>query len=228
MSTVAAVEGHTDRLAPRPLRDPCFGNPEPIDTEAVPGAAPQFTIEPFIGHRIWRLVPGTMAGDRPEHPLLQSATRTLIWEGPTVEASCLRRRRAMGPHTGEPGPALGCACGIYALKRPQPPPRPWVWAQGRIALSGRVLEGALGYRANRGRVLGPMRMIIGAADPQCLQPMCSRPATWMRIGPRVYLPRCDAHLRPENRQITNLALDEFLRHAAVSFAERYGVEMQGE
>ena len=152
----------------------------------------------------------------------------MAWEGPVVEADCLSRRRAHRPHPGEPSPALACACGVYALEQPEPPPRPWVWAQGRIALSGRVLEGTLGYRANRGRVLGPMRLIIGASHPQCLQPMCSRPATWMRVAPRPCLPRCSAHLRPANDQITDLPLDEFLWHAAASFAERYGVETQGE
>jgi len=228
MSRVLTIEGHIDRPAPRPLRNPYSGNPGAMDTETTPGTGPQLTIEPFVGHRIWRLVPGAIAGDRPERPLRQSVARSLVWEGPTVEAACLNRRRALRPHPTEPSPALGCACGVYALKQPQPPPRPWVWAQGRITLSGRILEGSLGYRAGRGRVLGPMRLIIGAAKPQCLQPMCSRPATWMRVGPRVYLPRCDAHLRPENQQMASLPLDEFLRHATASFAERYGVEIQGE
>ena len=69
MSTVLAAEGHIDRPAPRPLRDPHVGNPEPMDTEAAPGTAPLLTIESFAGHRIWRLVPGTIVGDRPERPL---------------------------------------------------------------------------------------------------------------------------------------------------------------
>ncbi|MCJ7726538.1 MAG: hypothetical protein MUP76_09165 [Acidimicrobiia bacterium] len=212
---------------PGPARNPYFGSGEPIDDETTPACSPALTIEPFIGHRLWRLVPGTVVGDRPEHPILRSATRGMLWEGPTVTASCPARRDRGRLHPTEAVPAQGCVCGIYALKRPAPPPRPWAWAQGPIALTGRVLEGRLGYRAERARIIGPLVLSLGGVRPTCLKPSCRRPADWVRVGPRLYLPRCTAHLQPEVDGMFNLPLDEFLRNASESFGERYGIGIEG-
>lgn len=212
---------------PRPVRNPYFGSGEPIDDETSPSTAPALTIEPFIGHRLWRVVPGTVIGGRPEHPVLRSTTRSLNWEGPELTATCRAQTDEGRPHPTEAVPARGCVCGIYALKQPTPPPSPWVWARGPIALTGRVLEGRLGYRAERGRIIGPLRLSLGGERPTCLKPSCRRPADWVRVGPRLYLPRCEGHLHPEVNGMFNLRLEEFLHHAAESFAMRYGVGLEG-
>ncbi|MCB2222806.1 MAG: hypothetical protein KQH83_01425 [Actinobacteria bacterium] len=221
MHLVASLE---DAAGPA---NPYFGSGEPIDDEAVPRPDPRLTIEPFVGHRLWALTPGTAAGDRPEHPLLRSTTRRVVWEGPDHTAACLHRSGRDRPHPTEAVPAVGCRCGLYALKRPAPPPRPWVWAVGRVSLTGRVLEGTLGYRAERGRVLGPLRLSIGGDHPTCLRPGCRRPASWMRIGPSLYLPRCDRHLRAHADRLLDVPMDDFLEAAARSLAARYGARVEG-
>jgi hypothetical protein len=117
-------------------------------------------------------------------------------------------------------------CGIYAMKTPMQPPRPWVWAHGRVELSGKVFEGERGYRAERARVTGPLEIIAGAGPrPECLKPMCGRDAEWIRIGPTLYLPRCRDHLEPPG-SFRNVRLDEFMTMTAAAFAVRYGVTIK--
>lgn len=101
--------------------------------------APQLTIEVFVGHRVWRLVP------RAGEPMLASATNGDPWPGPELEAVCLSgvllqprdRREVPDPHPGEGCPALDCSCGVYASKTAVNPPTRRVWAAGRVRLWGK-------------------------------------------------------------------------------------------
>jgi hypothetical protein len=201
-----------------------------IDPEQSQSAS--LTIDPFVGYRLWRLVPAGRYGDDPGDPILTSATTNTIWEGARQIAGCRTRlpirvgRSTIRPHPERPAPALDCRCGIYAMKHPMRPPRPWMWAHGAVELSGMVFEGSRGFRAGRARIIGPLEIIVGTGSrPECLKPLCPRPAEWIRIGPTLYLPRCRQHLEPPG-SFVNLPLTDFLDRVAASFAVRYGVTIK--
>lgn len=221
-----SLRGSDDRFP----REQGVGGAWAIDPEGT--QAPSFTIDPFVGHRLWRVAPAGRYGNEPGDPILTSATTSTIWEGPRHVAGCRTRlplrigRSTLRPHPEQPAPVLGCRCGIYAMKDPMRPPRPWMWAQGSVELSGIVFEGSRGYRAERARIVGPLEIIAGmGCRPACLKPLCPRRADWIRIGPTLYLPRCDDHLEPPG-SFTNLPLMDFLDRVAESFAVRYGVTIK--
>jgi hypothetical protein len=106
------------------------------------------------------------------------------WDSPEHEARCLSRRTgpdaADVPHTdGRCGPP---PCGLYCFKEPEQlvaafglPRGADRWVMGLVSLSGKVVEHARGYRAQKARVLaaavvgrGQMIRIEGDARLQAL------------------------------------------------------------
>ena len=123
---------------------------------SIPSGPP---IEQWIGDqellawRAWRLAL-CIPGRRDYYgPRLLSLTATCIWNGPVVTAS-------------PPRDDVETPSGIYALKpcildRSQLPTMECCWVIGWVALSGRVVEHALGYRAERA-VVRELRLGVGA------------------------------------------------------------------
>lgn len=101
---------------------------------------------PFRGYRVWRIHEGAIWGNQ------------VVWTEPELEGRCLRSI----PGDDVPHPVDRCgppACGIYAVKSLDMFP-PGVAATemrdsvvGVVALSGKVVEHELGYRASRARVV---------------------------------------------------------------------------
>lgn len=227
-----AHHASSDRDGPRQVPPP---GAEPADVWGIGadgGEEPSLTIEPFLGYRLWRVAPAGRYAENPAEPILTSAATTTVWERRDQRAGCRirlpsrRGRHTLRPHPERPAPVIGCRCGIYAMKTRMRPPRPWMWAHGPVELSGVVYEGTRGYRAERARLLGPLQLIAGTgASPECLKPLCRRPAEWIRVGPTLYLPRCSDHLEPAGT-FTNLPLPRFMMLAAEAFAVRYAVAIQ--
>lgn len=180
------------------------------------------TIESFTGHRLWRVAP--VAGE----PMLASVTTGDSWSGPTQEARChagvqlipRERRPDSGSHPGKAAPVIDCSCGLYASKEPTSPPQRMAWAAGQVRLTGRVLEGERGYRAERAEMVGDLRLIIGMGPgpAMCTTPPCREPATRVRMGSTSYLGRCSRHASDES-----MALDQFAGFVDAAFRKRYGV-----
>jgi hypothetical protein len=98
------------------------------------------------------------------------------WPGPEMEATCKKLPLNPDvPHTdvrcGEP------RCGIYAAKRPDPIfeeiPSEGGWAIGLVALSGKIVEHDLGFRAQRARVEAIVIQhdghVLAAEEPQIVR-----------------------------------------------------------
>ena len=111
--------------------------PEPV-TGGEPSPRGFWSPVPILGFRMWQLAADGVYG----------AVRR--WDGPRLEAVC--RRGPGAPHEDE------CRCGIYAWSdvpgvwRARVPPLP-IGVYGLVALSGKVIEHALGYRAQRAEVV---------------------------------------------------------------------------
>lgn len=192
----------------------------------------RLTIDPFIGYRLWRVSPGTVLGDRWDRPVLSSAIFIHHWDGPVETAVCTALKRFAGQpdrsaHRGEQAPVPWCRCGVYAMKTPMTPSRPWIWAHGKVRLWGKVLEGDKGYRASQAQVIGPLGLWAGFGPTStCLVPGCPHPATAVRVTQSLYIPRCEPHAvtgSEGNRMITMDALRDLTRTA---FGDRYGVELE--
>ena len=97
-------------------------------------------ISPMLGYRTWCV----LASD--SGPRLMSGIKGFdVWEpGVPLRARCAH---AGGVHRS---PSWTCTCGIYASKRPDGR-RPYGWVAGEIAMWGRVIEHASGYRAEFAR-----------------------------------------------------------------------------
>jgi hypothetical protein len=99
-----------------------------------PGTGQSFwTPAPVPAYRAWHLGPQGARG------------AVQVWPGPRLEAACVR-----GPGVPHDAP---CRCGIYGLKAAAGlrvrPVQPWGLVYGLVALSGRVVEHAAGYRGRR-------------------------------------------------------------------------------
>jgi hypothetical protein len=109
------------------------------DAERAP--RPRLTLEPvaqeIVAYRAWLCAP-----DDDGRAVLWSLTRHVIWEGPTLVAD-LR-------------PSEEHLHGVYAVKEPwQRNVHSWSYTfavDGQVALSGVVLEGETGYRAERATI----------------------------------------------------------------------------
>ncbi len=180
---------------------------------------PEHQAEPILGWRAWRLH-RTPVGLR-----IVPTTPRAAWEPRIpIRATC------SGAHTREylvhnpelaiehRSPMPGCTCGIHALKDPARLARAGRTAAvvGRIAMWGRVIEHARGYRAE-------------CAYPSRLRLICSwclwygrLPAVPDRVFERAggLRPACAAHANRPTAVGTRLALD-VVQHELL---DTYGVE----
>ena len=125
---------------------------------------PLFTIEPFLGYRRWVVRPSSVVGGSSGEPVLGSAIVDHLWLEPEVVARCWPGRRSrfdpLTPTT-HTAPSLDCRCGIYALRDPRGVDWPLdaaLCVEGAVELSGTVLEGERGFRAQRARIVGPLEV----------------------------------------------------------------------
>lgn len=174
---------------------------------------PLLTIRPFVGHRLWRVVPG------PRGALLAAEWAGLRWEGPTLEGRCRPQMAAGGRsrhQPGEPVPAVGCSCGVYAARRIRRPTGVGLWATAPVELTGRVIEGALGYRAGRARILGPLQLEFGR--DRCPIPRCGGALAAVSVRPTAYRFHCADHADAGSDPLAG-----YLRETAAGLRSRYGV-----
>ena len=184
--------------------------------------APLLTVEAFVGHRVWRVVP------RAGEPVLASATSGDPWLRSQVEAACfaevllqpLERRALPDRHPDEVSPALDCTCGLYASKTPLAPSHRRVWAAGRVRLWGRVIEGTKGFRGQRASIIEDLDIYLGMGPgrPRCTLPPCRDAATGVWVGSTSFLSRCDRHGRGGT-----IGFGEFEAWVDASFRRRYRV-----
>lgn len=138
-TTASSFEGMvTPPLAPNFRRGP-GGQPSrvPLDLPALPTA---LVAGPIVAHRLWRVA------SLPDGRRLSALHHGQVLEpGLPMRAVCTRPRADMRYC---PAPARDCVCGIYAMKDPTKLDAPTgLIVQGRVALWGRVIEHAEGYRA---------------------------------------------------------------------------------
>lgn len=108
--------------------------------------------------RAWRV------GGRPGSARLLSLWRPVAWPHERLSASCLRYGRAVGTWLSHhSAPAGSCNCGIWGLADPERlveqvvervPNDGGVTVCGTVALWGRVVVGAYGWRAEHAYPLG--------------------------------------------------------------------------
>lgn len=106
----------------------------------------------LLAWRGWRLATLMSASGADDGPRLLSLSAPCIWNGPVV-------------HAGIPRETVETPSGIYALKADVADRSQWetsehCWVTGSIALSGCVVEHALGYRAERA-VVRELRLSVG-------------------------------------------------------------------
>jgi len=201
------------------------------------GGGPALTIEPFVGHRLWRVVPGILVGGRPEEPVLAGALTGEVWSTRVIRAACRagsmlhpaeRRQEVVEAHPSTPAPVIGCTCGIYAARQPVGPPFRRVWARGRVAMWGTVIEAERGFRAQKAALIEDVGILVGmgGAAARCSIPSCRALAERIWIGSTSYLPRCGAH-GGSGPGPGPLTFDEFVAAASAAFLERYGVGAVG-
>ncbi len=204
--------------------------------------------EPIVAWRQWQLVPDA------DGPMLASLTGRGLWWTADLMAECrvhrssVQSQRAWFPAAaGHRVPDLDCTCGIYALKDLSLWRRllgPGLIAHGPVALSGRVIEGERGFRAERARIIGPLRIGVycrsGGGNYRTLDPpsiLCDagsfdgpEPEWILQRGPR-YHPICDQHLA-EHPHWTQpgpsrslLFTSDFICEAADALRRRYRVDV---
>jgi len=123
-------------------------SPPPFSAASVQWAG----TEELVAWRAWRLGFFLRRAGGDGGPRLLSLSATCIWNGPVVR-------------DGVPLPSMDQPSGIYALKPEVADRIQWqnehCWVTGTIALSGRVIEHELGYRAERA-VVRELRLGVGA------------------------------------------------------------------
>lgn len=162
---------------------------------------PELTVESFVGWRVWAVTLGeTWEAD--SEPVLRGAWGQ-AWPDPELKASCLHRpirsraflpllkRREKAVHA-TPAPDPACSCGIYARRANQPDDL-WVsqiahlpLAGGFIEMSGTVIEGSKGYRAERARIVGPLEVWVHCSE-------CGEPASYVATNDRRFRGSCHRH-----------------------------------
>lgn len=131
------------------------------------------SIEPIIAVRAWKIVESSdlfvralIEGEVPDYAEIIRAYRKgegqldlrsafhqdIVWHGGRLEARCSSEKA----HTA---PAEGCTCGIYALADTNRLIDGFGFGEGAhvlgvVALSGKVIPGSSGWRAQRAKVIG--------------------------------------------------------------------------
>lgn len=143
-----------------------------------------------VGWRFWKVAPD---GADQFSPLLRSVTVDSVWTARRVVAACLVSGSQLESRVHDRTPDLSCSCGIYALKEPLMPmyAAGGVWAAGQVALSGKVLEGRRGYRAEQAEIVGTIR-VAAACDHRRTRGPCAGRVV-MAATPAGYQAACRGH-----------------------------------
>jgi hypothetical protein len=175
---------------------------------------------PIVGHRAWRIRFDAPAGPSWE-PILSSLTASADWPTADLMASCDRRLGRRRHEVGTRVPVLDCSCGIYAGRSPSAVTGSGhpVVATGPVRLSGRVIEGRRGYRAERARITGPLVVSLGCAHARCAE----IPVFAVR-GAGAVRPVCLPHLVAEPKVERVVTLEHFAQAVCARLELRYGVE----
>lgn len=180
-----------------------------------------------LGYRQWRVSPHAKHGW-----VLRSLWYQTVWK-PEMEASCLQRpighpmwamlaaRYKQQVEHEEPAPGWDCTCGLYA-QRPEVPVKSWmahvrpaVFAEGWIAMSGRVIVCERAFKASHAEIQSPL--IIEA---KCVQ-NCDEEPVWAIVGTKnTVKAHCDTHKR-SSKDETFIDLPIFLRSAQTILRHNY-------
>lgn len=165
-----------------------------MDRSARIEIAKQLTITPIVGWRTWA-ISRRRPWENGSGMVLRGAWGR-AWPDVTSTARCLRPPThpdaTMGgfldglENASHPGPAPepACTCGIYALKteavgavrNPRLAGRPTI--SGFVELSGVVIEGEFGYRAQQAAIVGPLELAVPCAGVEAEgSASCTEPAT---------------------------------------------------
>lgn len=196
----------------------------PVDRQE----ATQLTIEPFVGWRIWAIT-DPWPSEEFEGLVLRGAWGR-AWPDVELEARCLRppirdssfsallNARETNEHS-ESAPHPYCSCGIYA-RQPGSGDEQWVVriqhlpkAAGFIAMTGTVIEGSKGFRAERARIVGPVEVWVPCAD-------CGDQAATVATTERDFRGRCRRH---QNSEETATTVEEWTAMALSDLGQRYRV-----
>jgi len=141
-------------------------------------AAPAWSPVPIVGYRMWTI----------RHLQLRGARA--VWTSPAYEATCTPVTGAIGRVHGVPHSDGRCGrlgCGVYALKNAAMLLSPTTRASrpgtvlGAVALSGKVVEHELGYRAQRARVIAAGALwrerMVASDDPGWIGRLFSDPVS---------------------------------------------------
>jgi hypothetical protein len=166
-------------------------------------------------------------------PVLRSAIVANEWERVDAAAHCTPLDTAEWGRKGRhriPDPK--CSCGIHAFK--QPIREVWigagVWADARIRMWGRVLEGHRGFRAERARIMAPLSVWIRCEPDPGLPGWngihCLRAPVVVVIGRRGYVPLCEWH-RDRAGELGDVELrpNRFGGLLSTGLHRRYGIEI---
>lgn len=187
-----------------------------------------FTVETFTGWRVWAVTVPRPWEDT-AGPVLRGAWGR-PWPSPELEAKCLRppvaggsfaallNEREKGEHS-DPVPHPPCSCGIYA-RRSDGSDDLWVTriahmphAGGFIEMSGRVIEGSKGYRAQWARIVGPLEVWVPCAE-------CGHDAATVATRDRSFRGSCGEHAE-SGEPVTDV--EDWMASIVPSLGRRYRV-----
>lgn len=176
-------------------------------------AEPEFTIEPLLGWRTWAVSTLRPWEEGPPSTVLRGAWGR-PWTSSRLTARCLlapikpsrmigglikivQNREANRHSTSAPEP--GCTCGIYAEKAdlagqgtfPRLTRLPQ--ASGPVELSGMVIEGTRGYRAQHAQILGPLELRMPCAGTVDFAEPCPNPSVEVLTLDDTSQARCAEH-----------------------------------
>jgi hypothetical protein len=181
----------------------------------------EFGITPLVGYRSWLVVHG------PEGLALRSLHVSYLWQPGEQTAACHPGGNMFGGRHSSKSPHIDCSCGFYAALPDEPfvewefQKRGRVSAAGQIAMWGRIIECARGYKAETVD-LSPDPVIV---ETSC-QALCDAEPTRIELPAHSQSPIwsvCDDHLSDDESRVT-VEAGPFLRNACKELSERYGRE----
>jgi hypothetical protein len=189
--------------------------PAPGEEQVVPRSAP-------VGaYRAWqvRIEPVPSGGWT---PVLASLTARSLWPAPTQRATCdvVLGRQFHGLDVRVP--VAPCSCGIYALGEPLDAgglTHPVV-VSGRVLLSGRVIQGDQGFRAEKARITGPLELRLRCSADDCDAPPVGVVVTRSRPEPE-----CVTHLGARDDDDRAEPFAEWSQALRARLEVRYGVDV---
>lgn len=190
-----------------------------------PVAEPYPVVEgdrPLVGWRRWILLPEEGPTPTDAIPVLAGPVMKTPWLGPEYVATCRSGHGSSGAQ-GDHLPVSRCRCGIYALKKLDPPGPGLigVLVEGRVSMSGRVLEAERGYRAQQARIVGPLRLVLRCSHNGAASPCAGKPSH-VTVDSGAYRVTCAAHRLPGDKR--GRPAVEFIEDTARWLQARYGVE----